>query len=177
MLELAARAGAWYVYQAVFDTSDYIRDRIRRYHDHGIAVEGTILLGMDDHTEDDIRRLIDFLMEIELDLAEFTVLTPFPHTPAYADLKRENRILSFDWNDYSADKVVYQPRHMAPERLQELLQYAWDTFYAAESQPIKMFKLFQRVVRKEMEDNTFRPRDRARAKDVFGRPLGEDESA
>jgi radical SAM superfamily enzyme YgiQ (UPF0313 family) len=172
VLELAARAGAWYVYQAVFDTSDYIRDRIRRYHDHGIAVEGTILLGMDDHTEDTIRRLIDFLMEIELDLAEFTVLTPFPHTPAYADLKRENRILSFDWNDYSADKVVYQPRHMAPERLQELLQYAWDTFYAAESQPIKMFKLFQRVVRKEMEDNTFRPRDRARAKDVFGRPLG-----
>lgn len=172
VLELAARAGAWYVYQAVFDTSDYIRDRIRRYHDYGIAVEGTILLGMDDHTEDTIRRLIDFLMEIELDLAEFTVLTPFPHTPAYADLKRENRILSFDWNDYSADKVVYQPRHMAPERLQELLQYAWDTFYAAESQPIKMFKLFQRVVRKEMEDNTFRPRDRARAKDVFGRPLG-----
>ena len=172
VLDLAARAGAWYVYQAVFDTSDHIRDRIRRYHDYGIAVEGTILLGMDDHTEDGIRRLIDFLMEIELDLAEFTVLTPFPHTPAWADLKRENRILSFDWNDYSADTVVYQPRHMAPERLQELLQYAWDTFYAGESQPIKMFKLFQRVVRKEMEDNTFRPRDRARAKDVFGRPLG-----
>ena len=174
VLELAARAGAWYVYQAVFDTSDYIRDRIRRYHDHGIAVEGTILLGMDDHTEDDIRRLIDFLMEIDLDLAEFTVLTPFPHTPAWADLQRENRILSCDWDDYSADKVVFQPRHMAPERLQELLQFAWDTFYAAESQPIKMFKLFQRVVRREMEDNTFRPRDRARAKDVFGRPLGGD---
>ena len=130
VLDLAAQAGAWYVYQAVFDTSDHIRDRIRRYHDHGIAVEGTILLGMDDHTEDDIRRLIDFLLEIELDLAEFTVLTPFPHTRAWADLKRENRILSYDWNDYSADKVVFQPRHMAPERLQELLQYAWDTFYA-----------------------------------------------
>ena len=172
VLELAARAGAWYVYQAVFDTSDHIRDRIRRYHDHGIAVEGTILLGMDDHTEDDIRRLIDFLMEIDLDLAEFTVLTPFPHTQAWTDLQRENRILSYDWEDYSADKVVFRPRHMPPERLQELLQYAWDTFYAAESQPIKMFKLFQRVVRREMEDNTFRPRDRARAKDVFGRPLG-----
>jgi radical SAM superfamily enzyme YgiQ (UPF0313 family) len=169
VLELAARAGAWYVYQAVFDTSDYIRDRIRRYHDHGIAVEGTILLGMDDHTEDDIRRLIDFLMEIELDLAEFTVLTPFPHTQAWADLQRENRILSYDWDDYSADKVVFRPRHMAPERLQELLQVAWDTFYAAESQPIKMFKLFQRVVRREMEDDTFRPRDRTRAKAVFGR--------
>ena len=68
VLDLAARAGAWYVYQAVFDTSDYIRERIRRYHDHGIGVEGTILLGLDDHTEDSIKRLIDFLLEIELDL-------------------------------------------------------------------------------------------------------------
>ena len=173
VLDLAAQAGAWYVYQAVFDTSDYIRDRIKRYHDYGIAVEGTILLGLDDHTADNIKRLVDFLLEIELDLAEFTVLTPFPHTPAYEDLRRENRILSFDWNDYSADKVVYRPKHMPPEKLQELLQYAWDTFYAEESQTIKMFKLFQRVVRKEMEDNTFRPRDRSLAKAVFGKPIGD----
>jgi radical SAM superfamily enzyme YgiQ (UPF0313 family) len=171
VLDLAARAGAWYVYQAVFDTSDYIRDRIRRYHDFGISVEGTILLGLDDHTEDGIKRLIDFLLDIELDLAEFTVLTPFPHTRAYEDLKREDRILSFDWNDYSADKVVYRPKHMTPERLQELLHYAWDAFYADESQTIKMFKLFQQVVRKEMADNTFRPRDRSLAKAVFGKPI------
>ena len=94
VLELAARAGAWYVYQAVFDTSDYIRDRIKRYHDHGIAVEGTILLGLDSHSEDYIKRLIDFLLEIELDLAEFTVLTPFPHTKAFAELEKQNRFRS-----------------------------------------------------------------------------------
>jgi radical SAM superfamily enzyme YgiQ (UPF0313 family) len=171
VLELAAQAGAWYVYQAVFDTSGYIRERIKRYHDCGIAVEGTILLGLDHHTEDSIKRLIDFLLEIELDLAEFTVLTPFPHTRAYSDLKRQNRILSLDWNDYSADKVVYIPKHMTPERLQELLSYAWDAFYAGESQTTKMFRLFQQVVRKEMEDNTFRPRNRVLAKDAFGKPI------
>lgn len=44
-------------------TSDYIKERIKMYHDHGIMVEGTILLGMDNQTEDDILRLIDFLME------------------------------------------------------------------------------------------------------------------
>jgi radical SAM superfamily enzyme YgiQ (UPF0313 family) len=171
VLDLAARAGAWYVYQAVFDTSDYIRERIKRYHDHGIGVEGTILLGLDNHTEDFIKRLIDFLLEIELDLAEFTVLTPFPHTRAYTELSRQNRIISHDWNDYSADKVVFQPRHMGPERLQELLEYAWNTFYQEESQKIKMVKLFQQVVQKEMADNTFRPRDRALAGQSFGRAV------
>lgn len=176
VLDLAARAGAWYVYQAVFDTSDYIRERIKRYHDYGIGVEGTILLGLDEHTEDSIRRLVDFLLEIELDLAEFTVLTPFPHTRAWEELNRAGRIFSFDWDDYSADKVVYRPRHMTPERLQELLEYAWSTFYADEAQTIKMFKLFQQVVRKEMADGTFRPRDRAFARAAFGRPVDSRET-
>ncbi|HEY5996309.1 MAG TPA: cobalamin-dependent protein, partial [Candidatus Deferrimicrobiaceae bacterium] len=52
VLELAAEAGAWYVYQAVFDTSDVIRNRIRRLKNHGIGVEGTILLGTDEQDED-----------------------------------------------------------------------------------------------------------------------------
>lgn len=169
ILDLAAQAGAWYVYQAVFDTSDYIRERIKRYHDHGIGVEGTILLGLDSHSEDSIRRLIDFLLEIELDLAEFTVLTPFPHTRAYTELHREGRIRSFDWDDYTADKVVYQPKQMSRERLQELLDFAWDTFYREEPQRIKMTKLFQQVIRKEMADNTYQPRDRSLAGQAFGR--------
>ncbi len=174
ILDLAAQAGAWYVYQAVFDTSDHIRERIRRYHDHGIGVEGTILLGLDDQTEDDILRLVDFLQEIELDLAEFTVLTPFPHTQAYRDLNGQNRIFSTDWNDYSAEKVVFQPKHMSPGRLQELLAYAWDSFYRDEPQEIKMFKLLQRVVAKEKAQDTFRPRNRDLAGMAFGRNTAGD---
>ncbi|MGD8286691.1 MAG: radical SAM protein, partial [Desulfobacterales bacterium] len=171
VLDLAAQAGAWYVYQAVFDTSDYIRNRIKRYHDYGIGVEGTILLGLDHHTEDYIKGLIDFLLEIELDMAEFTVLTPFPHTKAYDDLKKQDRIFSYDWNDYSADKVVYYPKHMSPDKLQQLFYDAWDAFYQDESQEIKMFKLYQRVIQKEMTDNTFIPRNRALASRAFGKEL------
>lgn len=175
VLDLAAQAGAWYVYQAVFDTSDYIKERIKRYHDHGIGVEGTILLGLDTHTEDDIKRLIEFLLEIELDLAEFTVLTPFPHTKAYDDLNKQNRILSHDWNDFSADQVVFQPKHMSAGKLQELLDYAWNTFYQEEPQSIKMAKLFKEVVKKEMADNTFKPRDRSLSGQSFGKAVTRED--
>ena len=171
VLDLAAQAGAWYVYQAVFDTSDLIRERIKRYHDHGIGVEGTILLGLDHHTEDFIKRLVDFLLEIDLDLAEFTVLTPFPHTKAYDDLIQQDRIFSFDWNAYSADKVVYHPRHMTADTLQKMLEYAWNAFYQDEPQEVKMFKLFHQVVEREMTNDTFRPRNRALANRAFGRDL------
>jgi radical SAM superfamily enzyme YgiQ (UPF0313 family) len=176
ILDLAAQAGAWFVYQAVFDTSDFIKQRIKRYHDHGIGVEGTILLGLDTHTEDNIKQLIDFLHEVELDLAEFTVLTPFPHTKSYDDLLKQGRIFNHDWNDYNAGKVVFYPKNMTPDKLEELYYYAWETFYKEESQTQKMFKLFNRVIEKELADGTFRPRRQELADRTFGRRVERHEN-
>ena len=171
VLDLAAKAGAWYVYQAVYDTSDYIKERVKRYHDYGIGVEGTILLGLDNQSVDDCKRLIDFLGEIDLDLAEFTVMTPFPHTKAYDDLLRQGRIFDFDWNHYNAGQVVFQPKLMTPEQLQDVYEYAWKSFYAAETQESKMFRLFCNVALREMEEGTYRPRNRKLANKSFGRDV------
>jgi len=171
VLELAAQAGAWYVYQAVYDTSDYIKERVKRYHDYGIGVEGTILLGLDNQTEDDCKRLIDFLLEINLDLAEFTVMTPFPHTKAWDDLARQGRIFDHDWDHFNAGQVVFTPKQMSAERLQELYNYAWETFYKDETQEEKMFHLLYTVVNREMEDGTYRPRNRKLIHKSFGKDV------
>ncbi len=156
ILDLAAQAGCWYVYQAIFDTSDHIRRRVQRLQERGIGVEGTIILGMDEHDEDYIKRLVDFLLEINLDLAEFTILTPFPHTPIRESLEAEGRILTNDWTRYTGGEVVYRPARIHPARLQELYHYAWDTFYADASQNVKMAKLFLKVIEKEKADGTYR---------------------
>lgn len=171
ILDLAAKAGAWYVYQAIYDTSDYIKERVKRYHDYGIGVEGTILLGLDNQTVDDCKRLIDFLGEIDLDLAEFTIMTPFPHTKPFDDLKRQGRIFDFDWDHYNAGQVVFQPKHMTPDELQGLYDYAWQQFYKDESQEAKMFRLFCNVALREMEEGTYRPRDRRLINKSFGRDV------
>jgi radical SAM superfamily enzyme YgiQ (UPF0313 family) len=156
IIRLAAEAGCWYVYQAVFDTSDVIRDRIRMLQDHGIGVEGTVLLGTDDHDVDSIKRLVDFLCEIRLDVAEFTIVTPFPHTPIREELERQGRILSNNWADYTADKVVFRPKKMSVDELQAMYEYAWDTFYADAGYQLRMGQLFQRVIEREMADGTYR---------------------
>jgi len=160
VLDLAAQAGAWFVYQAMFDTSDFIRNRIQRYHDHGIAVEGSILLGLDYHDENYIKKLVDFLLEIELDMAEFTILTPFPHTKTFDDLHHAKRIFSYDWNDYTCGKVVFNPQLLTPAQLQELYYYCWDKFYEEEPQNYKMFKMLKKVMDKEKADGTYKPRVR-----------------
>jgi radical SAM superfamily enzyme YgiQ (UPF0313 family) len=142
----AARAGCWYVYQAIMSCSDKIRRRVRRLKEHGIGVEATILLGWDGHTEDDVRRLVDFALEIDADMAEFTVMTPFPGSRAWDEMQRQGRILSRDWDDYTADRVVFQPTGISPGRLEELFHWAWEAFYADEPQRLRMYRLIRKVL-------------------------------
>lgn len=167
VIKLAAEAGCWYVYQAVFDTSDTIKKRIQRLHDHGIGVEGTILLGTDDHDETYIRNLVEFLIQVKLDMAEFTILTPFPKSPIRRQMKKQGRILSNNWLDYTCGKAVFQPKHLSPEKLEELYNWAWDTFYRDGGYQTKMGELFFKVIKKEIIDGTYRqynPRTKRRFK-------------
>jgi len=156
VLSLAYDAGCWYVYQAIFDTSDVIRERVRNYKEHGIGVEGTIILGTDEHDEDYIKRLVDFLLEIELDIAEFTILTPFPHSAIRETLAAENRIVSDNWADYTCDRVVFQPKRMSRTSLQDIYYYAWETFYSSMGKEMRMGELFRKVLLRERRDGTFK---------------------
>jgi radical SAM superfamily enzyme YgiQ (UPF0313 family) len=157
LLDLAYKAGCWYVYQAVFDTSEKIRQRIKRYHDHGIRVEATVILGIDDHDADAIKKLVDFLLAVDVDLAEFTIMTPFAHSPIRSKLQAEGRILSDCFEDYTCDRVVFQPLKMTPDRLQEMYYYAWDTFYAPMSQELKMGNLFLQLLKRDRAEGRNRP--------------------
>jgi len=160
LLKLAHNAGAWYVYQAIVDTSDVIRERVKRYRDNGIGVEGTIILGTDDQSGDDIKRLIDFLLEIDLDLAEFTILTPFMHTPIRQSLEKQGRLLDRGWHDYTCDRVVFQPRQLTVDELQQAYYDAWDTFYRERGQEVRMGQLLLKVIQREIADGTYQQRNR-----------------
>jgi hypothetical protein len=71
-------------------------------------------------------------------------------------LEQEGRIFNNNWLDYTCDKVVFQPKHMTPENLQEMYDYAWKTFYSDNGLQIKMSDLFKKVIAREMEDGTYR---------------------
>jgi radical SAM superfamily enzyme YgiQ (UPF0313 family) len=166
VLKAARESGCWYVYHAIYTISDKIRERIAMMHDHGIKVEGTVLLGLDDHTEDFLKRLVDFLLEIDLDLAEFTILTPFPGSQVWSQMEREGRIFSRDWEKYNAANVVYEPRHMTPEKLQELYELAWKSFYADRSQTVRMSELFIDVIKASIRRRRIMQRARTSKADL-----------
>jgi len=90
---------------------------IDKIHNFGMAVKGNFMFGMDGDYPDIFDKTINAICDWELDLAGFSILTPFPGTPLFESLEREKRILTSDWSKYDARHVVFQPKHMSPQEL------------------------------------------------------------
>ena len=108
---------------------------VNRIHDHGIGIDGSFVFGFDSDDESVFDRTLDFVLRAKLEVAYFSILTPYPGTRLHARLEREGRILSRDWSTYDAHHVVYRPKWLTPEKLlenyQRVLQeaYSWPSVF------------------------------------------------
>jgi radical SAM superfamily enzyme YgiQ (UPF0313 family) len=116
------------------------RAKIDYLHDHGIMVEGAFIVGFDSDEESVFEESVEFADTIGVDAAQFSILTPFPGTELFSKLDGEGRILVHDWSKYGVDEVVYQPKKITPEKLQEGYHWAWREFYSRK-------KIAKRVLR------------------------------
>ena len=68
----------------------------------------------------DLQLPVGTTLEIDIDMSEFSILTPFPHTPVTERFEKEGRILHRDWKKYTTAEVVYKPAQMTPDELQAM---------------------------------------------------------
>ncbi len=107
------------------------RETIRRFHDHGIAVQAGILFGFDHDTKDIFERTVEAMGEAGLDNATVSLMVPYPGLPAYRRLEAEGRIIDHDWRHYNGKThVVHRPRHMTPDELMAGYEWAKTKFYS-----------------------------------------------
>lgn len=108
-------------------------DQIKMFHDHGIMVNPGIVFGFDNDDESVFETTLDFLIRNHVELAYFNVLTPLPGTALYERYSREGRIFDYDWAKYDGKHVVFRPKRMTPEQLQEGFYWANHEFYSVSS--------------------------------------------
>ena len=114
------------------------RDLIRKIHDQGIGIEGSFILGSDEDDVSAFHQVLEFSEENRIDAAVFAILTPYPGTRLYEQYVQEDRILSRDWDLYDMGHVVFRPKKMTVEQLQEGHDWINRRFYSYPS----MFKRF-----------------------------------
>jgi radical SAM superfamily enzyme YgiQ (UPF0313 family) len=113
-----------------FNSRSSYEDQIKRLHDNGIAINGCFVFGSDNDSKDVFDRTTEFVYKNNIDLPRYTVYTPFPGTPLFSKLNQEGRILNRNWSLYDAQHVVFQPKNMSPEELQEGHHRAWKQTYS-----------------------------------------------
>ena len=103
---------------------------VSRLHEHGIAIQGCFVFGLDDDTPDIFMETARFAVDAGIDLPRFAVATPFPGTPLYARLEREQRITSRNWELYDGQHVVFRPLKMTIQELEDGTRQAWEFAYS-----------------------------------------------
>src|SRR4030066_338693 len=106
---------------------------IQRLHDAGIGVSASFVFGYDYDDASVFDEFIAFAEKNRIDGAFLPVLTPFPGTRVYQRLKEEGRILTEDWTKYDMATVVFQPKRMSVEELQEGFWKVNRCFYSLRS--------------------------------------------
>jgi radical SAM superfamily enzyme YgiQ (UPF0313 family) len=102
---------------------------VQNIHTNHMAVIGEFVFGFDTDTKEVFDKTLTIIKELKIDVADFTVLTPFPNTPLFKKLDSSGRILTKDWSSFDMGHVVFTPNHMTPEELREGVRRMYHEFY------------------------------------------------
>lgn len=113
-----------------FNKADNYADSIKRIQDHGIGIQGSFIFGYDWDTKASFDTVVNFTEKTKLDSSLFTILTPYPGTRVFSRMMEEGRILTTDWSKYDMAHVVFKPKNMTVDELQEGYLEANRQFYS-----------------------------------------------
>jgi len=141
--ESVAQESQKFVRKGVNRVGDYAI-LMRRLHDAGIAVNGCFAFGGDAEDRSIFARTVEAVDRLQIDLPRYSILTPFPATPFFAEMEAQGRIIERDWAMYDVEHCVFRPRRMRPEELEEGLEWAWRQTYSLPSlaRRLSHFKTF-----------------------------------
>ncbi len=105
-----------------------LSDLIKTIRDHQIGIHGSFIFGFDGDDPTVFKKTVEFVQKNRIELPTFSILTPFPGTPLRKRLEEEGRIVDNDWSHYDMSHVVFKPKKMTAQELQE--GYLWAQKYA-----------------------------------------------
>ena len=142
LIEKMKKAGCWILFlgiesgcQKILDavgrriTIEQARKAVKIVKEAGIQVLGSFIIGFLQDTIETINETIRFAKTLNLDYAEFSILTPYPGTLIYEHAKKNDLLLTEDWSKYTGLEPIIKIESLSSSKLKSLLQRAYLTFY------------------------------------------------
>ncbi len=140
MVASMARAGVRYIFMgfesrsaATLDhykkkiTPDMAKEAVKLLKGHGISTHASFIIGDINETEEMVMDTIRYAKEIAPEAVQFSILTPYPGTQLFDEVK--DRILTYDWDMYDCLHPVIKLDNMSSGKIESLLKRAYVSFY------------------------------------------------
>lgn len=103
-----------------------LKELFEGLHRNGIQTIGSLVLGFDFHTRENLKEDIDKFVALKPGAYQISPLTPCPGTALYERLTKEGRILdTYKWEDFHLWKDdVFQPKNLELGETKEFFDYA-----------------------------------------------------
>ncbi|MDK2877112.1 MAG: anaerobic magnesium-protoporphyrin monomethyl ester cyclase [Archaeoglobaceae archaeon] len=141
LLKMMKSAGCVAIYYGIESASkrilDYYRKKIslekakevvRATKKAGISAICSFILGAPMETKEEMKKTLKLALKLDPDYAQFSILTPYPGTEIYEEAKKENLLLTEDFQEYTAGKPVLKTL-VSPEDLAKFLRKCYLRFY------------------------------------------------
>jgi len=99
----------------------------------------SLAFGFDQDTSDIFATTLKKLNEWNVDSTGANILTPLPGMALFTRLQQEERILTYDWDEYDLYHVVFEPMKMTTEELYHGTRWFARQFFSAPSSIAKVF--------------------------------------
>lgn len=103
---------------------------VKKIHGHGIAILAYFMFGFDEDDVSIFPRTVEFIEKNSIDRPIFFILTPVPKTRLYQRLLLEERIIETDWSHADGTHVMFRPKLMTADDLQEGYRWVIDQVYS-----------------------------------------------
>ena len=150
MVKKLARAGSRTVYLGIESESENtlnsmgksttvadVEQAVSLLKENGIEVFGSYIIGNLEEKREDIDRTIELSIRLDTNIAQFSILTPYPGTLLYQELK--NKIFTRRWKFYDGLHLVFRHPKINRHILQVLLVSAFVRFYRRSREAVDGF--------------------------------------
>ena len=115
-----------------FIPHEHMRNMIKLCWELNISTIAFYVMGFMQDTEESIEELIRFAIELDSTYANFKILTPYPGTPQFKQLKP--LVFESDWEKFDGYTLTFRHPVLTPRRARLMLGMAYSRYFLRPSQ-------------------------------------------
>jgi anaerobic magnesium-protoporphyrin IX monomethyl ester cyclase len=113
----------------IMNNMKHQEDLIKYCEKIGVKVSAFYLFGYDGDTKKSMRTTLNYAKKLNTFIARFAVCTPYPGTEFYEEMKKQDRLLTDDLEQYTQFNLVLKHKNLKPNDVSKMLSKAYKEYY------------------------------------------------